>query len=147
MAWHRKAPSHYLNQCWSDSLTHICGTRGSGELLNSESRTLFGDWLRLFQWFTPGDGRAPSGASLGCETVYHWLWWICLLSDVTHVVNGLVPICRHGICNHHDDVGRPVHDLTECWKTYNSIMIKESRENTWCYNATTPIAHNTAVTK
>ena len=20
--------SHYLNQCWSDSLTHICGTRG-----------------------------------------------------------------------------------------------------------------------
>ena len=24
------APSHYLNQCWPSSLTHICGTRGSG---------------------------------------------------------------------------------------------------------------------
>ena len=23
-----KATSHYLNQCWPDSLTHICGTRG-----------------------------------------------------------------------------------------------------------------------
>ena len=23
-----QATSHYLNQCWPDSLTHICGTRG-----------------------------------------------------------------------------------------------------------------------
>ena len=28
--WFRwySAPSHYLNQCWPSSLTHICGTRG-----------------------------------------------------------------------------------------------------------------------
>ena len=25
---HYWVPSHYLNQCWSNSLTHICGTRG-----------------------------------------------------------------------------------------------------------------------
>ena len=28
MAWHRQATSHYLNQCWPSSVTHICGTRG-----------------------------------------------------------------------------------------------------------------------
>ena len=28
MAWRRIATSHYLNECWPDSLTHICGTRG-----------------------------------------------------------------------------------------------------------------------
>ena len=28
MAWRRLAASLYLNQCWPDSSTHICGTRG-----------------------------------------------------------------------------------------------------------------------
>ena len=28
MAWCLLATSHNLNQCWPDSLTHICGTRG-----------------------------------------------------------------------------------------------------------------------
>ena len=26
--WAHSEPSHYLNQCWPDSLTYICGTRG-----------------------------------------------------------------------------------------------------------------------
>ena len=26
--WFRSAPSHYLNQCWHISLTHICSTQG-----------------------------------------------------------------------------------------------------------------------
>ena len=30
MAWRQYATSHYLNQCWPDSLTHICGTRRMG---------------------------------------------------------------------------------------------------------------------
>ena len=28
MAWRRRGASHYLNQCWLDSLMHICGIRG-----------------------------------------------------------------------------------------------------------------------
>ena len=28
MAWRRTGASHYLNQCWPCSPTHICGTRG-----------------------------------------------------------------------------------------------------------------------
>ena len=28
MAWRRPGANYYLNQCWPDSLTHICGTRG-----------------------------------------------------------------------------------------------------------------------
>ena len=28
MAWHWTCDKHYLNQCWSHSLTLICGTRG-----------------------------------------------------------------------------------------------------------------------
>ena len=28
MAWQQISASHYLNQCWPSSLTHICGTRG-----------------------------------------------------------------------------------------------------------------------
>ena len=28
MDWHLTRTSHYLNQCWSGSLTHICGTWG-----------------------------------------------------------------------------------------------------------------------
>ena len=39
MAWPDQATSHYLNQCWPSSPTHICGTRGNG-LLNSG---VFGD--------------------------------------------------------------------------------------------------------
>ena len=28
MAWCHRATSHYLNQCWPSSLTHICGPSG-----------------------------------------------------------------------------------------------------------------------
>ena len=28
MAWCQTASKHYLNQCWPNSLTHICSTRG-----------------------------------------------------------------------------------------------------------------------
>ena len=35
MAWRRTGTSHYLNQCWPSSLTHICGTRGRWVKLRS----------------------------------------------------------------------------------------------------------------
>ena len=44
-----KATSHYLNQCWPDSLTHICGTRGR--------------WTKQLKWAEPGwslESKNPS---------------------------------------------------------------------------------------
>ena len=41
MAWCRQVTSHYLNQCWPSSLTHIWSTRGR--------------WDKRLQWNNYGD--------------------------------------------------------------------------------------------
>ena len=47
--WAYSAPSHYLNQCWPDSLMHICGTRGRwvnkiAYILQMTFLNAFSDW-------------------------------------------------------------------------------------------------------
>ena len=57
MVWRRIATSHYLNQCWPDSLTHLCGTRGIWVLTNICTKmpgnyysTSIGAEIFLFFW-------------------------------------------------------------------------------------------------
>ena len=54
MAWHRIATSHYLNQCWPDTLTHICGT--SGRWFNYlDPKAWIPDHKDVFKWIQTDD--------------------------------------------------------------------------------------------
>ena len=59
------ATSHYLNQCWPSSLTHICGTRGND--LNEYDMESFLVVLTIWNW--------PYGKSTNYRwkhLVYYW---------------------------------------------------------------------------
>ena len=61
--WFRKqVPSHYLNQCWPNSLTHICATRGRG--------------VKLFLWITEKRVNHTNMQPL-CLDKKYWLSKLC----------------------------------------------------------------------
>ena len=77
MVWRRigdKPLSHYLNQCWPCSLTHICGTRG--RWVNSLHAKLFWRNKYLFEfcvdpWHWNGE-ESPNYVAL--KSQYHVCW-------------------------------------------------------------------------
>ena len=94
--------SHYLNQCWPDSLTHICSTRVrwvNRPLINHASGVVMGSLQKALQWHprAPRHLKSPATATWqfvqkpvqainkeSIEVLHYWhsvrgilsTWWI-----------------------------------------------------------------------
>ena len=67
------ATSHYLNQCWANSLTHICALGGDELILKLHYPALSSQWRVLFTIATPSHQNVQT------------LWALDRRSGVTHV--------------------------------------------------------------
>ena len=115
MAWCRQATSHYLNQCWPSSLTHICGTlrlRQNGWHFTGDIFKCF-SWTKLFEFWLE----------------FHWILSPCSTWQYASIgsANGLVPNRRQAIFCTIDDLGQ------RC--IYASLGLNELRQgwvHTFC---------------
>ena len=73
---HWLAPCHYLNQCWPDSLTHVCGIRGKWVEMHF---IFFNEKLKLTIKVSLKSVPIANDMALG-----HYLnqWWLSLLMHV-----------------------------------------------------------------
>ena len=87
-----KATSHYLNQCWPDSLTHLCGTRGRG--VNCLSVL---DSTRSQLTTTDSDSSSWAFSFLNLTTLrfdsvsIHWLHFVLILYQHLMQISELRP--------------------------------------------------------
>ena len=67
-------PSHYMNQCWPDSLTHICGTWGRwvnfGDILFPATYQFLGaDHMWLPCWYPIISAKSLDHSKIGCQKI------------------------------------------------------------------------------
>ena len=110
-----QATSHYLNQCWPSSLTHIFGTRGRWG--NKYNRFL------VSLWFMQEFGMVFVDQTLNLMERHLSFWysaslWICMLLPVgfklpSHIITWTIYIDLRQYCiQHNSDMGnidRPCH--------------------------------------
>ena len=77
------APSHYLNQCWPSSPTHICGTRGrlySRGVRRLSTHSSLCHWQvhfpSLITSYSPDVNKFISPISLGDMKLYRATWFL-----------------------------------------------------------------------
>ena len=121
MLSNRQAISHYLNQCWPNSLTHMCGT-GAGRWVNSSppSATYMRQWtgsalLQIMAWRLFG-AKPLSKPMLGYCQLYPWEQTTVKFSSKYNHFHSRKYILKYRLRNGgHFAQGRWVKYADECW--------------------------------
>ena len=101
------APSHYLNQCWFNALTHICGRWGH-ELIAPEITISDRLWT---------DSIVSMSCSFMSDMITSTHWIICLTNDLHLISKALWSMwySRDGNISVLVACSAPSHYLNQCW--------------------------------